>query len=82
MAAPTGLRVSALITVLEKGSTRSLCAAKKSTPRIGLVTAARIKVHKNEAAPKTNLFDTFPQEAMPLPSAPTRAGPDDASPDL
>jgi hypothetical protein len=45
-AAPTGLRLWVCSTVLEKGSTRRRLAARKSTPRIGLETAANKKVQK------------------------------------
>jgi len=82
IAAPTGLRVAALRTVLVKGSTNKRFAAKKSTPSIGFETAAKMKEQRKEAGPKTNLFEIFPQEAMLLPSAPTRGGPEEDSEDL
>jgi len=74
-AAPTGFKDAAYNTVLENGSTSSLFAAKKSTPKMGLATAARRKEQKNVLAPKHNFFVTFPHEAIPLPSAPLNGGP-------
>jgi len=41
-----------------------------------------MKEQRKEAGPKTNLFEIFPQEAMLLPSAPTRGGPEEDSEDL
>ncbi len=59
------------------GSTNNLLVARKSTPRIGLATAASINNTINEDAPKkTSFLVTLPQEAMLLPSVATRAGPE------
>jgi len=79
IAAPNGLNVLAHNTDLVEGSTSSLWAAKKSMPKMGLDTAAKMKEHKKEFKPKANLFVTRPQEAMVLPSAPTSGGPDGAA---
>ncbi|MFN9907093.1 MAG: hypothetical protein ACK56F_13405, partial [bacterium] len=61
----------------ENGSTRRRWAARKSVPRIGLETAARIKVQRKVRMPKHKLRVTVPHEAMGFPSAPVSGWPDD-----
>jgi hypothetical protein len=68
-AAESGLRVTAYNTRLENGSTRRRCAARKSVPKIGLETAARMNVHRKVQMPKHKLHVTIPYEAMGFPSA-------------
>ncbi len=57
------------------GSTRRRLADRKSTPRIGLETAARMKVQRKVRTPKFNVFLTEPQDEIDFPSAPERGGP-------
>ena len=68
-AAPNGLRVAASKTRQEKGSTRRRCAARKSTPKIGFETAAKMKVQRKVRKPKLRVRVTVPQEAIVFPSA-------------
>ena len=74
---PTGRRDTASSMLWEAESTRRLWAAKKSAPKMGLATAARTKGSSGKTLPpKQSAILTTPQEAIPIPSAPTRAGPD------
>ncbi len=76
-AAESGLSVTASNTRRENGSTRRRCAARKSVPRIGLETAARINVHRKVRMSKHKLRVTVPHEVMGFPSAPVSGWPDD-----
>ena len=49
--------------------------ARKSTLRIGLETAARMKVQRKARAPKFKVFLMDPHDEMDFPSAPERGGP-------
>jgi len=81
-AAPTGLKVAVCSTVLVPGSTSRQWAARKLTPRMGLDTAARRKVHINDCAPKQRFLVTFHHEEIDLLSAPANGGPVGTDPDL
>ncbi len=48
---------------------------RKSVPRVGFDTAARMNVHRNVRIPKERERVTLPQDRMVLPSAPARMGP-------
>ena len=48
--------------------------ARKSTPRIGRETAARMNEQRNVCKPKESLRVTAPHEAIGFPSAPVRVG--------
>jgi hypothetical protein len=76
-AAPNGLRVVASKTRREKGSTRRRCAARKSTPKIGFVTAAKMNVQRKVRKPKLRVRVTVPQEAMAFPLAPVSGNPEE-----
>jgi hypothetical protein len=77
--ADRGQSESASNTCLEDGSTKSLLAAKKSIPRMGLETAARMKLHRNVRRPKVRVFLTVPQEGMDFPSAPMSGVPEEGA---
>ena len=79
---PTGSREEANKTALEKGSTSRRCAERKSIPRIGLETAARMKDTMKVWRPKLSFLVTFPQAEIGLPSAPVKRGPEVAAEDL
>ncbi len=81
-AAPIGRRDEADRTQREKGSTNNLWAARKSTPRMGLETAAKMKEQRKTDEPKQRRFVTEPQDGIGLPSAPARAGPEGGAEDL
>ncbi len=49
--------------------------ARKSTPRIGLETAAKMKVQRKARAPKFNVLLMDPNDEIDFPSAPERGGP-------
>jgi hypothetical protein len=55
------------------------CAARKSIPKIGFDTAAKMKVHRKVRKPKERLFETVPQEAMARPSAPVSGIPEEGA---
>jgi hypothetical protein len=74
-----GQSESASKTCLEEGSTKSLFEAKKSIPKMGLETAARMKLHRNMRRPKVRVFFTVPQEGMDFPSAPMSGVPEDGA---
>jgi hypothetical protein len=74
-----GQSESASKTCLEEGSTKSLLAARKSIPKMGLETAARMKLHRNVRRPKVSVFLTVPQEGMDFPSAPMRGVPEEGA---
>jgi hypothetical protein len=61
------------------GSTRRRFADKKSTPRIGFETAAKMKVQRKVRIPKFNVFRTEPHDGIDLPSAPESGGPEEGS---
>ncbi len=67
----SGRRESDSRTSLVEESTKSLFVDKKSTPRIGLETAARMNVRE------VSDFATLPQEEMYLPSAPASGSPEE-----
>ena len=66
----------------EVGSTNRPRAERKSIPRIGLDTAARMKETMNVWRPKLSFLVTFPQAEIGLPSAPVRLGPEGVAEDL
>lgn len=73
---PMGRSVLASKTLLVAESTRRRYFAKKSDPRMGLATAARTKGTSGKVLPpKQTVLCTKPQEEIPLPSAPAKAGP-------
>ena len=74
-----GQSESASNTCLEEGSTRSLFEARKSIPKMGLETAARMKLHRNVRRPKVRVFLTVPQEGMDFPSAPVSEVPEEGA---
>ena len=61
------------------GSTRRRFADKKSTPRIGFETAAKMNVQRKVRMPKFNVFRTEPHDGIDLPSAPESGGPEEGS---
>jgi hypothetical protein len=52
-------------------------AEKKSTPKIGFATAARMNVHKKVRMPNVKDFLTLPQDGMDFPSAPASGIPEE-----
>jgi hypothetical protein len=66
----------------EVGSTNRPRAERKSIPRIGLDTAARMKEKMKVWRPKLSFLVTFPQAEIGLPSAPAKRGPEVAAEDL
>ncbi len=74
-----GRRVSESRTWRENGSTSRRFAARKSTPKIGLETAARMKEQMKVRRPKDNIFLIDPQEGMERPSVPVSGGPEGAA---
>ena len=56
-------------------STRRLLARRKSTPRMGKVTAARMNRHWNVRLEKRSCRVVSPQQLMAAPLGPTRRGP-------
>jgi hypothetical protein len=81
VAAAIGFSVTASRTEPENGSTRRRWAARKSIPRMGFDTAARINVQRNVRKPKLNFFVTVPQEAIERPSAPVSGIPEEGAVD-
>jgi hypothetical protein len=79
---PTGFREDANKTALENGSTNRRCEDRKSIPRIGLETAARINETMKVWRPKVSFLVTLPHAEMGLPSAPDKSGPEVAAVDL
>jgi hypothetical protein len=71
--------VSESKTCRENESTSRGFAARKSTPKIGLETAARMKEQMKVRRPKDNVFFIDPQEGMERPSAPVSGGPEGAA---
>jgi hypothetical protein len=57
-------------------STNKWCAEKKSAPKIGFATAAKMNGTSGKILPlkQTDRY-TLPQLEIPFPSAPARAGP-------
>jgi hypothetical protein len=79
---PTGFREDANKTALENGSTNRRWEDRKSIPKIGLDTAARMNETMNVWRPKVSFLVTFPHAEMGLPSAPDKSGPEVAAEDL
>jgi hypothetical protein len=63
---------AAVMTRRAAASTRSLCWAKKSTPRMGLATAARMKLQEKWQPPKHNFSTHRPQDIIALSSGPDK----------
>jgi hypothetical protein len=78
----TGSREEAKSTALEKGSTNRRCEERKSIPKIGLETAAKMKDTMKVWRPKLSFLVTLPQAEIGLPSAPVKRGPEVAAEDL
>ncbi len=56
--------------------------ARKSTPKMGFETAARMNEQMKVRRPKDNVFLTVPQEGMEWPSAPVSGGPEGAAEEM
>jgi hypothetical protein len=77
---PSGESVAASSTRLPAVSTKSLWLEKKSAPKIGLLTAASTKgTSVKRRPPKHTDFSIFPQDLIPVPSAPARRGASEAA---
>jgi hypothetical protein len=59
--------------------TRRRFADKKSTPRMGFETAAKMNVQRKVLMPKFSVFRTEPHDGIDLPSAPESGGPEEGS---
>jgi hypothetical protein len=79
---PTGLREDAKSTAFENGSTNRRWEERKSIPRIGFDTAARINETMKVWRPKVSFLVTLPHAEIGLPSAPDKSGPEVAAADL
>ncbi len=72
-----GSRVVASNTWPKCGSTRRRLADRKSTPRIGFETAARMNVQRKVRSPKFKTFLTDPHDGIAFPSALDSGGPEE-----